>query len=260
MQQENNIQNQQDIKPKETKKSKAPAIITAIACTFGLAGIGFGVFELLQPKEPAKQVTDIAIEQKPDNENPDGEKTQNEQQDYTKSEEFQILLSSLIKPYTKSFCNSEVFDFEFDENSKLFLAFVNNDAQNRSNSIGLFVDSSWMEKEYKQLFGSDESLPKHDAILKYLDKNLSPSTWLEYKRDNGEYFVFPSAGCGGVGCDEKYGVKDGYYEGDNLIVVVEKTYDCTGFPDGTGYSEYYKMTFKADDDHYVLKDLKQVEM
>lgn len=183
------------------------------------------------------------------------------------------LAQNLINPYLGTFTYlNDIFDHEFNENTKFYVAFNNlKDVFRRNDSI-VYDD---INEEYKYLFGDGKDLDKTNYQEGYSIFTYEPEDW------GGGKFIIEQSGGGGIGTHVFSIVKDAHYDGDNIEVEVyhgratgcgmdggDDTYCLDG---NGGYhttsdakieqlihddrTEVYKMVFVESGDHYALSSI-----
>ncbi|MBR3172467.1 hypothetical protein IKF21_00905 [Candidatus Saccharibacteria bacterium] len=264
----------------KTKMSKKQVIGLVVLSMIALGGVLFGIYGMNSQNDQIAQLTVRATDaegkvaqletNKITIEQPDGNIV--EVKDNRISNE---LANNLIKPYLGTFTYlNDIFDHEFNENTKFYVAFNNlKDVDRRGESI-LYDE---INKEYKYLFGDSKDLDKTNYEEGYNIFTYNTESW------GGGKFTVEQLGGGGIGVHVFSIVKDAYYDGDSIIVEVyhgrasgcgmdggDDTYCLDG---NGGYhttsdtkieqlfnddrTEIYKMSFTKNNDHYALDSINK---
>lgn len=268
-------------------KSHSKSLIVGMAAlaVVAVAGIVFGVIELVRASEKDGQITTLnqqvancanaggGVTEKIEVTCPDGTVTE-----VVSSKIDDALVQALVDPYLVDFGAFEnVLNYDFDVNAKMKIAFDNIGARQiesmDANEWSVTVRYDDFDKKYKYLFGSDQEIEKRSYNSPYF-------MGLTYDR---EYFKAVLSGYGGTGGTMFSIIKGARYDGDKLLVDMyhdiarwcvtldneAKDY-CIDAPhlDTENKIEnliknfadrvpVYTMTFAKDGDHYILRDIKK---
>lgn len=270
-------------KPKKNRGMIYGMILLAILAA---GGIGFGVWAMLdgntRSQKKDEQISQLQSQLGEKSEVVVDDDTTVVESDKKVSNE---LAQNLINPYLGTFTYlNDIFDHEFNENTKFYLAFKNlND-----NDIFQFgaqtteagqasVTYDAINSEYQYLFGDNNSLDKTNYEEGYNKFTYENENW------GGGKFVIQKFGGGGTGLNVFSVVKDAYYGDDNSIVIevyhgkgtmcgMDGGDDSYCFSELIGYSvtmtpsiekllndsrtEVRKMIFVENDGHYVLQSVE----
>lgn len=192
----------------------------------------------------------------------------------------EAVAQNLIRPYLEPFGYLySVFDVDFDDEAKAYLAYANMDTANVSMIGGEpFVYYYNMDEEYEALFGGN--LPKQSY-----ERGYGCRRYMYRNEDGLEGFDIEIGGCGGTGSWMMSVIKDAYYQGDNIIVEVyhDRGAFCPILEENGDDSDYcfdemgmyytwnsavtefvnkfadrvpvYKMIFVKDNGHYILSNI-----
>ncbi len=257
-----------------TKKGGKGAIIgMVIFAILALGGIGFGVWVWMDgntQKDALNSQISALEQQNNDLQNAikNGEEILNDGID-------KDLLQNLIEPYLGSFhYNKNIFDYDFDDNVRIELAFQNLKSSvvvEKEDEVSYRVPYGLLNEEYKKLFGSNLELAQKDYAVGELGDKF-------YYSENS-FKVVEQPG-GGGGASMVSAIKDGYYNGDSIVVEVyhdvidwcemtEDQYCLQSWPISNEellnlINEFgnnvsiYRMTFAKDNGHYVLLSVEKI--
>ena len=239
------------------KKNTGMIIGMIILALLAAGGIGFGIWGLLSmqkdnetkcassEKEETSEEIDINVE--------------------TNSLINEELAYNIVKPYIISLrYGINIFDQEFNETNKAEVAYRN--LSNGLNSDWVFYDD--FNKEFQYLFGNDEELAKTNYQIGY--------DILTYIPENNNFKV-EAGGGGGTGLYTINIVKNA--SSNNNDIIIEMYHDnvpiCSDDSSNASYcmtnEQYenleswiaehqdniptYSMTFRINNEHYVLKNI-----
>ena len=270
-------------KPKKNHGMLYGMILLAI---LAVGGIGFGVWAMLdgntRSQKKDEQISQLQSQLAEKSEVVVEDDTTVVESDKKVSNE---LAQNLINPYLGTFTYlNDIFDHEFNENTKFYLAFKNlseNDifqfGAQTTEAGQASVTYDTINSEYQYLFGNNNSLDKTNYEEGYSKFTYENENW------GGGKFVIQKFGGGGTGFNVFSVVKDAYYGDDNSIVIevyhgkgticgMDGGDDSYCFSELVGYSvtmtpsvekllndsrtEVRKMIFVENDGHYVLQSVE----
>ena len=184
------------------------------------------------------------------------------------------VLQNLINPYIGAFhYGNNIFNYDFSDDIRVEIAFQNLSPSEVS-AVGTdpyVVSYNALNERYKKLFGSEFNIDQKDYNVGELGDRF-------YFSDNS-FKVVPQPG-GGAGASMVSVVKNGSYEGDNIVVevyhdmiawcdVTDNDYCLGSWPIADEDLELlinnhvdiiptYKMTFSEDNGHYVLTSVEKM--
>lgn len=269
----------------KTKMSKKQIIGLVVLSLIALGGVLFGVYGMNSQNDKIAELTTRATEAENELAEWGLEVDEYDDDEVEISDEVEIigegeisneLAQNLIDPYLGTFTYlNDIFDHEFDETTKFYVAFNNlKDVYRRGDSI--VYDN--INREYKYLFGDSKDLDKIDYKEGYNIFTYEDKDW------GGGDFVVNRLGGGGTMAGLFSVIKDAYYDGDNI--VVEVYHDSIGvcgasdeenycFNDNSVYRTViddemdqiiennsdripvYKMIFMSNGNHYYLNSINK---
>ncbi|MBQ6593684.1 hypothetical protein IJI00_01260 [Candidatus Saccharibacteria bacterium] len=275
----------------EKHASKGVIIGMVVLAVVAVAGIAFGIIELMQVFKKNDQIADLSqqVTNCMNTENigtaekievtcPDGTITE-----VVSSEINNALAQTIVDPYLVHFgAFSDIFDYDFDVNAKIKIAFDNLSAAEvasatMSSEWSVTVPYDGLNREYKYLFGSDQEIEKRS----YDTPHFGSFSFIEGQGSG--LFKVEINGMGGSGATMFSIVKGARYSGSNLVVDVYhdavswcetddkigNEYCVKAYSAAKSESVYnliknfadrvpvYTMTFAEDDGHYILKNVQK---
>lgn len=189
------------------------------------------------------------------------------------------IAQNLIDPYIKSFFyNHNVLDFEFDDNAKVEIAYLNVSpalmlAMSTTDGSAKFkIDYYSLNEKYQQLFGSSTGLAKQNFATDHTNN-------MEYDTST-DSFIVENIGSGGTAMTMFSIVKDATYDGETIKVEVYHDqiplcdanpnngycYNANDLPltaqssviqDFNNQIPVYTMTFVKDNSRFVLSSIQK---
>lgn len=275
-----------DMDDEKTKMSKKQIVGLVVLSMIAIAGVLFGVYGMSSQQEKISELTVRAEDaegkvaklietEKVTIEQPDGTIAEVANSNKIPNE----LARNLIEPYLGTFVYlDDVFDYEFNENTKFFLAYLNTDRNADVGNEAVMYNA--INNEYKYLFGDEKDLDKTNYEAGY--------RVFTYVNDSGlERFNVVLSGGGGTGATLFSVIKEANYDNDSIEVQVYHghTFSCE-ILENDGYcldvssrdvesyytamtpeieklvdderTETFKMTFVKNNGHYVLNAIEKI--
>ena len=276
------------VAPKAVKAKTSKTVIAgmAICAAFAVAGAVFSGYALMKmsgEKKTADTNTTTTTTTTADNKTTDGTTTKPTTETVTVDAISKEAAQNIIAPYIKSQTYlKNVFDVEFNDDSKFAIAVQNLDPTNS----GIYDNRlyySEVDRSAKELFGNDYTLPSKDYNM---------AGWqFKIKEGGTDNAIFEGQlyGIGGMGYGMVNTVKDATIDSDNLIINVyhyvtticsfnDEDPLCIDRTNSDGYyslalaqadeaayiEKYadqlpiYTMTFAKENGHYILKNVEKL--